>query len=91
MSPRITRRQILQGGKVLRLRFEDGTLRDIDLIEESRRGPAFARLADPEYVRGVKRTWDGHLLEWPDGATWSAETLWREAGRGSSAGARKAG
>jgi len=72
---RITRRLILDEGRRLRVYFDDAMVRDIDLIAESRRGPAFRALRDPAYVRGVQRIWDGYLLEWPDRTTWSAEAL----------------
>jgi Protein of unknown function (DUF2442) len=72
---KINRRLILDEGKRLRLYFEDGMVRDVDLIAESKRGPAFRALKDPNYVKGVRRIWDGYLLEWPDKVTWSAEVL----------------
>src|SRR5437870_216422 len=72
---RLVRRRVMDEGRTLRVYFEDGMVRDIDLIAESSRGPAFAPLRDPEYVRGVKRVWDGYLLQWPDKTTWSVEVL----------------
>ena len=71
--------KILKKGPVLRLEFVGGAVRDLDLEPESRRGPAFVHLTEPEYVNGVKIAWDGYLLEWPDGMTWGADNIWKRS------------
>jgi hypothetical protein len=77
MSHCITR--ILEKGpEWLRLRFDDGSVRAVNVLKEAARGPAWAPLADPDYVKGVRRAWGGYLLQWPDGVTWSAEVVWEE-------------
>ena len=79
MRFRIRRCYVVRQGQALRLYFADGSVREIDLIRESERGGVFLKLKDPEYSAGVKRIWQGYLLEFPDGVTWGAETLWKEA------------
>ena len=56
-----------------------GSWRSLDLAKESKRGPAFSRLNDPAFVKGVRRICKGFMLEWPDGTTWSADGLWRDS------------
>ena len=72
------KKSVREGGKVLRLWFQDDSIRDIDMVREANRGGVFAQLLDPEYVKGVKLVWDGDLLEFPDGVTWSTEVCWQE-------------
>jgi hypothetical protein len=66
------------GGFVLRLRFNDGTERVIDL-EEQLWGPVFLPLKeDPELFRAVKI--EGPTIAWPNGADLAPEFL-HSAGR----------
>lgn len=78
MSHRVTSVEVLNPSRVLRLFYEDGSVRDIDLVKESKRGGVWQQLLDAQYVQGVKPIWDGFLLEFPDGVTWSVEVCWIE-------------
>lgn len=78
VNHRIVNRRLLSQGQVLRLYFEGGGARDIDLSAMAKRGPAYVRVLEREYQQGLRRIEDGHLLEWPDGMTWSADALWKE-------------
>ena len=78
MEHRIARKPQARGHTLL-VQFDDGSWRSLDLAKESKRGPAFSRLNDPAFVKGVRRICKGFMLEWPDGTTWSADGLWRDS------------
>lgn len=72
-------------GFVLRLSFNDGTTRDLD-VEELLRGPVFQALReDPELFRQVRLDPELGTIVWPNGADidpvvlhGSAEPAWKE-------------
>jgi hypothetical protein len=78
MEHYVIKKTVLKNGTVLRLWFQDGSVRDLDMIMEANRGGVFSRLLDAEYVRKMKPSVDGYILEFPDGVTWSAQVCWLE-------------
>jgi hypothetical protein len=64
--------------RVLRLTFENGEVRDIDLAPMLW-GPAFESLADDAVFNQVKIDPEGGTITWPNGADISAHTLYRES------------
>lgn len=83
--------EVLEGFQ-LRLSFDDGTSRDLD-VEELLRGPVFEPLlSDPELFRRVEVDKELGTIVWPNGADLdpvvlhgSAEPAWKE-GNGFKAG-----
>jgi hypothetical protein len=63
---------------VLELRFEDGTLRVVDL-EPELWGPAFEALRDPTYFARVTVDRESGNVTWPNGADLSPEFLYDSA------------
>jgi hypothetical protein len=61
--------------RVVRLTFENGQVRDIDLAPLLW-GPAFAPLADDEVFEQVRVDTDAGTIVWPGGADISAHTLY---------------
>lgn len=59
---------------VLRLTFDDGLVREVDL-EGELWGPAFEPLRDPAYFRRVRIADEGDTIEWPNGADFAPEFL----------------
>lgn len=60
---------------VLRLRFTDGVMRDVDLAGELS-GAVFEPLRDPALFRQVRVSGDTGTIEWPNGADFAPEFLY---------------
>jgi len=69
----VTRVQHLRGYQ-LRIDFDDGTTRDVDLSRELT-GEVFEPLADPELFRRVALNPETGTIEWPNGADFAPEFL----------------
>lgn len=69
--PRVTSVVVI-GDFKLRLRFNDGLVRELDLADRLR-GPVFEPLKDPAYFARVQI--EGESIEWPNGASFSPEFL----------------
>jgi hypothetical protein len=63
----------------LRLEFNDGAVRDVDLSEELH-GEVFEPLRDPELFSKVEVNPETGTIEWPNGADFAPEFL-KGAGR----------
>lgn len=63
-------------GRVLRLTFETGEIRDVD-VGPLLWGAAFAPLSDDEEFHRVQVDPDAGTIVWPNGADLSATTLYR--------------
>jgi hypothetical protein len=70
--------------RVVRLTFETGEVRDIDL-EPLLWGPAFEELADDEVFRQVRVDPNAGTIVWPNGADLSAHTLYVQSRPATSA------
>lgn len=68
-----------RGGYTLRVRFDDGVTKDVDL-EGELHGPIFEPLRDAAYFRAVAVNAETGTIEWPDGADFAPEFLF-ETGR----------
>jgi hypothetical protein len=64
--------------RVVRLTFDNGEIRDIDLAPLLW-GPAFAELADDELFRQVYVDPEAGTIVWPTGADVSAYTLYHQS------------
>ena len=64
----------------LRLRFEDGTVGDVDFAERSWRG-VFEPLADPAYFAQVRVDSEAGTIAWPNGVDMAPEPLYEQARR----------
>jgi len=73
--------------RVVRLTFENGEVRDIDLAPLLW-GPAFAAIADDDAFGQVTVDEDAGTIVWPNGADISAHTLYHQS---TPATTRKAG
>ena len=67
-------RATLLGDYALRLEFNDGTVRDVDLSEELH-GQVFEPLRDPELFSKVEVNPETGTIEWPNGADFAPEFL----------------
>ena len=65
-------------GFVVRLRFRDGTVGEVDLQSELT-GPIFEPLKNPEYFRQFRVHPEFHTLVWPNGADLAPEFLHQRA------------
>jgi hypothetical protein len=63
------------GPHALRLTFEDGVVRDVDLSEITE-GQIFGPLRDPAFFKQVRINPDFETVEWPNGADFDPETLY---------------
>lgn len=70
---------------VVHLRFEDGTLADVDLSHLPRNGGVFASLSDPSYFGRFQLDADAGTIVWPNGADIAPETLYARAREALSA------
>ena len=58
---------VAEGGCLLLLEFETGELRRLDVSSFLKRGGAYERLRDDEYLKLVRIIDGGMALGWPDG------------------------
>ena len=58
---------VAEGGCLLLLEFETGELRRLDVSSFLKRGGAYERLRDDEYLKLVRLLDGGLALGWPDG------------------------
>nr|WP_238989797.1 DUF2442 domain-containing protein [Eggerthella lenta] len=65
----------LLGGCLLLLEFETGELRRLDVSSFLKRGGAYERLRDDEYLKLVRIIDGGMALGWPDGQEVYPEAL----------------
>lgn len=65
-------------GFVVRLEFDDGTVREIDL-EEELWGPVFEPLRDPQLFRKVRVDEELGTIVWPNGADLDPDVLHGDA------------
>jgi hypothetical protein len=61
----------------LRLTFDDGSVRSVDLGDELD-GPVFEPLRDAAYFRQVRVNADTGTVEWPNGADFAPEFLYEK-------------
>ncbi|MDA8359921.1 MAG: DUF2442 domain-containing protein [Actinomycetota bacterium] len=52
---------------VIRLTFDDGLVRELELVPGSNSGTVFAPLADPEYFARVRVDPESRTVSWPNG------------------------
>jgi hypothetical protein len=62
------------GGWRLRVTFDDGTVKDVDLTDELH-GEVFQPLKDPNFFRQVVVNPETGTIEWPNGADFAPEFL----------------
>jgi Protein of unknown function (DUF2442) len=74
----------------LRLRFEDGTVGEIDFADRNWRG-VFEPLTDPAYFARVRLDPELGTIAWPNGADMAPETLFEHARRNPVEPASKTG
>jgi hypothetical protein len=60
---------------VLRLEFDNGVTKDVDLSDELH-GEVFEPLRDPGYFRTVRVSVETGTIEWPNGADFAPEFLY---------------
>jgi hypothetical protein len=65
---------VYEGGYRLRLTFNDGTIKEIDLDGELS-GPVFEPLRDVQFFSKVRLNQDTGTIEWPNGADFAPEFL----------------
>lgn len=87
MSLHITSVIYLEGYK-LRLAFNDGAVKDVDLKDELN-GKVFEPLKDVEFFKQVMVNPDTNTIEWPNGADFAPEFLY-EIGQELEKGAQPA-
>jgi hypothetical protein len=75
----VTHVQVLRD-RVVRLTFEDGEVREVDLAPLLW-GPAFEALEDDEQFRRVRVDPTAGTIVWPNGADLSAHTLYQQGRR----------
>lgn len=66
---------VAEGGRLLLLEFETGELRRLDVSSFLKRGGAYERLRDDEYLKLVRIIDGGMALGWPDGQEVYPEAL----------------
>lgn len=60
----------------LRLRFDDGSLKEVDLKNELY-SEVFESLKDPNFFRRVQINRETNTIEWPNGADFAPEFLYK--------------
>jgi len=65
---------VYEGGYRLRVTFNDGTIKEVDLDEELS-GPVFEPLRDVQFFRKVRLNQDTGTIEWANGADFAPEFL----------------
>jgi hypothetical protein len=78
MTKDITKVECL-GGSRLRLTFEEGECRDVDIAQIVSFYGVFEPLKDPAYFRQVTVNPDIGTIVWPNGADICPDTLYMEA------------
>jgi hypothetical protein len=63
------------GPHQLRLRFEDGVIREVDLSDITA-GQMYGPLRDPDFFARVRLNPEIETIEWPNGADFDPETLY---------------
>lgn len=74
-------------GYVVRVRFEDGTVGDVDLSYLLEYGGVFEPLHDPDHFRELRADADAGTIVWPNEADIAPETLYARAQAGAAAAA----
>jgi hypothetical protein len=72
-------------GYLVRVRFEDGTLADVDLSYLLDYGGVFEPLRDLEYFRRVRADREAGTIVWPNDADIAPETLYAAAQKRATA------
>jgi len=65
-----------RGGRVYRIRFDDGLEGDVDFTEYVGRGPVFDPFTDVSFFRQARV--EGGTITWPNGADIAPETLYEK-------------
>lgn len=73
------------GGYTVRVRFEDGTVGEVDLSYLLDYGGVFEPLRDPEYFRQLRADPEAGTIVWPNQADIAPETLYARAQRRAAA------
>lgn len=68
-------------GYIVHVRFEDGTVADVDLSYLVEYGGVFEPLRDPDYFRQLNADAEGGTIVWPNEADIAPETLYAHAQR----------
>jgi hypothetical protein len=63
------------GPHALRLQFEDGVVREVDLSDIAE-GQMYGPLRDPKFFSQVRLNPEIETIEWPNGADFDPETLY---------------
>lgn len=66
-----------QGGHVYRVRFDDGTVGDVDFSHYIGKGPVFDAFRDLDYFRGARI--EAGTIVWPGGIDIAPESLHQQA------------
>jgi hypothetical protein len=69
------------GGYVVRVRFEDGTVGDVDLSYLTEYGGVFEPLKDSAYFAQLRADAEAGTIVWPNDADIAPETLYGHAKR----------
>lgn len=75
------------GGHAVHVRFEDGTVADVDLSYLLDYGGVFEPLRDPEFFASLRVDDEAATIIWPNEADIAPETLYAHARRRASAAA----
>ena len=72
-------------GRLVRVRFEDGTVADVDLSYLLEYGGVFEPLRDPGFFRQLRADPEAGTIVWPNDADIAPETLYEYAHRRAAA------
>lgn len=64
------------GRAKIRLKYVNGYWIEVDLESLSKKGGQFDRLAENDFLAKGRTQDNGNYMEWPNGLSLSAETLW---------------
>lgn len=73
-----------QGGYVYRVRFDDGTVGDVDFSHYIGKGPVFEAFRDLDYVRRARV--EAGTMAWPGGIDIAPESLYEQARQSTQGG-----